>query len=81
MGDTTAWLARVLIGLGLFFVALGLVLWVLTRLPGLGFLGRLPGDFHWKKGSVEVYFPLATSLLISLLLTLLLNLFFWLKRR
>jgi len=81
MGDATAWLARVLIGLGLLLVVLGLVLWALTRLPGLGFLGRLPGDFHWKKDSVEIYFPLATSLLISLLLTLLLNLLFWLKRR
>jgi len=80
MGDAPAWLARILIGFGLFLVVLGLLLWGLTRLPGLGFLGRLPGDFHWKRGSVEVYFPLATSLLISLLLTLLLNLLFWLKR-
>jgi hypothetical protein len=36
-------------------------------------LGRLPGDFSWrsKSGNTSFYFPLATSLLVSILLTVL----------
>jgi uncharacterized membrane protein len=42
-------------------------------------IGRLPGDFSWsnRSGSVRVYFPLMTMLLLSLLLSLI----FWLFRR
>lgn len=39
-------------------------------------LGKLPGDFLFQKGNATFYFPLATSIIISLLLTLFLNLFF-----
>ena len=38
-------------------------------------LGRLPGDFMFRKGSVSFYFPLATSIIVSILLTLVLSLF------
>ena len=38
--------------------------------------GRLPGDFHWEKGSFSFHFPLATSIIASLVLTILLNLLF-----
>lgn len=65
---------RMLIVLGLVLAALGLLLSFGGRIPGLG---RLPGDFVWQKGHVRVYFPLATSILVSLLLTGLL----WLLRR
>jgi hypothetical protein len=42
-------------------------------------IGRLPGDFSWsnRSGSVRVYFPLMTMLLLSLLLSLI----FWLFRK
>jgi len=42
-------------------------------------LGRLPGDISWsnRSGSVRVYFPLMTMLLLSLLLTVI----FWLFRK
>jgi hypothetical protein len=39
-------------------------------------LGKLPGDFIFRRGSTTFYFPLATSIIISLLLTFFLNLFF-----
>ncbi|MGE5189697.1 MAG: DUF2905 domain-containing protein, partial [Gemmatimonadota bacterium] len=39
--------------------------------------GRLPGDFTFRRGNVTFYFPLATSLLVSVILSLL----FWLFRR
>lgn len=57
------------IGAALFIVGL------LLALAGRLGLGRLPGDLVWRRGPVTVFFPLATSLLLSLLLTLLLNLF------
>ena len=38
-------------------------------------IGRLPGDFSYKRGNVSFYFPLVTSILASIILTLLLMLF------
>ena len=38
-------------------------------------LGRLPGDFAVKRGNVSFYFPLTTSIIISLVLTLLFAIF------
>lgn len=38
-------------------------------------LGRLPGDIVWRRKSTTVYFPIATSILLSVVLTLILNLF------
>lgn len=39
-------------------------------------LGRLPGDIFYQKGNFTFYFPIVTSLLLSLLLTIVLNLLF-----
>ena len=64
-------LGRILILLGGVLLALGLCLTLFGRLP---LLGRLPGDFVYRRGNFSFYFPLATSLLISVLLTLLLAL-------
>jgi hypothetical protein len=36
----------------------------------------LPGDFSFKVGNLRVFFPLATSIVLSVVLTLLVNLFF-----
>jgi hypothetical protein len=38
-------------------------------------LGRLPGDFAVRRGNFSFYFPLATSILVSLLLTLVMMFF------
>ena len=37
--------------------------------------GRLPGDFYVRRGNVTFYFPLATSIVLSILLTLILAFF------
>jgi Protein of unknown function (DUF2905) len=37
-------------------------------------LGRLPGDIHFERGNFSFYFPLATSLVLSVVLTLFLYL-------
>jgi hypothetical protein len=65
-------LARLLIRFGLLLLLAGGIVYLLGRL-GISF-GRLPGDFAWKRRNVSVYFPLGTSILISLLLTLILYL-------
>ena len=55
--------------LGLAIAGLGLVM--MLGVP----LFRLPGDFAVKRGNISFYFPLATSILLSIILTLLLALF------
>jgi hypothetical protein len=60
-----------LIVLGLLVAAVGGILLLLERVPGLG---RLPGDILVQRGNFRLYAPIATSLLLSLLLTFLLNL-------
>jgi hypothetical protein len=62
-------LGRPLIILGLVLVAAGLVISFVPKIP---WLGRLPGDFYIKKENFSFYFPLATSILISLILSFLL---------
>ena len=62
-------MGRLLVFLGLGIVALGLL--VMAGVP----FGRLPGDFMVRKGSFSFYFPLATSIIISILLTLVLSFF------
>ena len=65
---------RLLIVLGLGLVVGGLLLSFGGRIP---WLGRLPGDFVVERPGFRFYFPLATSILLSLLLSGIL----WLLRR
>jgi Protein of unknown function (DUF2905) len=60
-------LGRILIGLGLLLLIAGGLLLLLGR-TGLP-LGRLPGDITYRGRNVSVYFPLGTSILISVLLS------------
>jgi len=66
-------LGRTLILFGLILVAVGALIVLAGKLPGIG---RLPGDILVRRGSFTFYMPLATSLIVSLLLTLILNLIF-----
>jgi hypothetical protein len=63
-------LGKLLIFLGIALVVAGLAVMLLGRLhlP----VGRLPGDFLYRRKNTTVYFPLATSLLVSVVLTILL---------
>lgn len=63
-------LGRILIGVGLLLVVAGGVV-ILFGKMGVP-LGRLPGDISYKGKNVSFYFPVATSLLLSVLLSLLL---------
>jgi hypothetical protein len=63
-------LGKLLVGIGLLIVLVGVVLWLSGRIP---LLGRLPGDISIQRGNFSCYFPLATMILLSILLTILLN--------
>ncbi len=65
-------LGRMLIYLGVFLAVVGLIISVVPIR-----FGRLPGDIVIRGKNSVFYFPLATSILLSLVLTLI----FWLFRR
>jgi hypothetical protein len=66
-------LGRALMVIGGVLLLAGIAL---TAFGALG-LGRLPGDFVYRRGNFTFFFPLATSILLSIVLSLLL----WLFRR
>jgi hypothetical protein len=60
---------------GRFLIVVGIVIAAVGLLISVGVpLGRLPGDFTYRRGNFSFHFPLATSILVSILLTLLLAL-------
>jgi hypothetical protein len=62
--------------MGKLLVFVGLCIAGLGLLMMLGFpLFRLPGDIAVRRGNFSFYFPLATSIVLSILLTLLFSLF------
>ena len=58
-------LGKTLVLIGLAVAALGVLM--MLGLP----LGRLPGDIYVRRGSFSFYFPLTTSIVLSIILTLL----------
>jgi hypothetical protein len=62
-------MGRILIVIGLVIAGIGLVTVFAGKIP---WLGRLPGDFFFRGKNVSFYFPLTTSILISVILTLIL---------
>ena len=67
-------IGRTLIVLGAVVALAGVVLLVAERFPGLR-VGRLPGDIRIERGNFRFYFPLATSIVVSVVITLVLWLF------
>ena len=67
-------LGKSLIIFGLIIAAVGVVLTFAGKIP---WLGRLPGDIYVKRDNFTFYFPLATSILVSVILSLIL----WLLRK
>ena len=62
-------MGKLLVVLGLVIAGIGVA--VMAGVP----LGRLPGDFVIRRGNATIYFPLVTSLVVSLILTLLFAVF------
>jgi hypothetical protein len=64
-------LGRILLVVALVIAVIGVVM----ILAGRGLIPRLPGDIAIERRNFRFYFPLGTSILVSVVLTLLLNLF------
>ncbi len=64
-------MGRLLIVVVVAVLLVGLLTPLINKLP---FLGKLPGDFHWQRKGVTYYFPLGSSILLSIILTILVNL-------
>ncbi len=68
-------LGKLLILFGLMLIVVGLIFIVAGRMP---WFGRLPGDIYVQKKNYTIFFPITTSIIISVILSILLILF---KRR
>jgi len=67
-------LGKMLILLGVLIIVIGFLLMIGEKIP---WVGKLPGDLIIKKEKFTFYFPITTSILISVILTLL----FWIFRK
>jgi len=65
-------MGKLLIIVGFVCILLGVLI---TYAPKLPFLGKLPGDIAFEKGNFKFYFPLATSILLSILISVLIYLY------
>ena len=65
-------LAKLLILFGLILAVVGGLILFIGKVP---FIGRLPGDIYIQRKNFSFYFPLTTSILLSILLTMLFSLF------
>ena len=71
MADGIQYIGRFLIILGIIFITLGGLLLLSGK---ISWLGKLPGDIIVQKKNFTFYFPLATSIILSILVTVI----FWL---
>jgi len=60
-------LGKILIIFGLIIIGVGLLLTFYNKIP---FIGKLPGDILIQKKNFTFYFPLATSIILSLVFSL-----------
>ena len=60
-----------MMGIGKLLMTIGVVLFIIGFLMQFIQIGKLPGDIVFKKGNTTFYFPIVTSIIISLVLSLL----------
>ena len=59
-------LGKILIYTGIFLIIAGLVIYFYPKIP---FFGKLPGDIYIKRENFSFYFPIMTSVIVSIVLT------------
>ena len=64
-------LGKLILVMGIFLVVFGSLILLSPKIP---FIGRLPGDILIKRDNFTFFFPLASSIIISLIITIILNL-------
>ena len=62
-------IGKILIIIGLVIAGIGGLILLGGKIP---WIGRLPGDFYYKGKNFSFYFPLATSIIVSIILTIIL---------
>jgi hypothetical protein len=68
------WIGRFLILFGFVAVALGIVLYMGWGKAAFGWVGHLPGDIRIERENFRFYFPLTTSILLSIVLSIIIRL-------
>ena len=68
-------MAKILIGLGILFLIIGLIWHFFPN--AFSWFGRMPGDVNYRSqdGSFSFHFPIVTMIIVSIILTIILNLF------
>ncbi len=69
-------MGKLIIYIGVFLIVLGVLIHFYPKIP---LLGKLPGDIYIKRENFSFYFPLATSIVLSIILSLALYIFSKLK--
>jgi hypothetical protein len=77
MPDPVHYIGKFLVITGILIAAVGGLL-LLFRNTGVPFLGKLPGDIVIQRKNFTFYFPVATSIVLSIILTLI---FYFLGRK
>ena len=62
-------MATLFIIIGIIFLGVGIIIYFFNGIP---FLGKLSGDFSFRKGNTSFYFPLASCIVVSVILSLIL---------
>jgi hypothetical protein len=70
-------LGKAIVVIGLIVASCGFIVWAAPSIPILGRVGRLPGDIMVRRGNFTFYFPLMTSIVISVVVSLLIT---WMRR-
>lgn len=65
-------IGRTLIIVGIILAGIGVLFMLADKIP---YVGRLPGDLYIKKDRFSFYFPITTSIIISIILTIIFSLF------
>lgn len=78
-------LGKLFIGIGVAIAGLGVLFVLADRIPGinnlLSWVGKLPGDISIKRDNFSLFFPLGTSIVLSVLLSLVFYFLSWMFRR
>ena len=78
-------IGKILVGVGCGIAGLGLLFLLADRIPGIGnvfgWFGKLPGDISIKRDNFSFYFPIGTSIALSILLSLIFYFLGWFFRR
>ena len=63
-------LGKIILFIGIGIAVLGGIIFLLSKIP---FAGKLPGDISIKKENFSFYFPISTSIIVSIILTIIIN--------